>query len=178
LAQTLLFVLRGVERLCAMQVRRATELDAWAIARVHESAIRAVTAYSAEQIDSWAAHIAPEAYLPYMAVRDFFVAVDEGVVVGFAELHRDGAEVGAVYVDPSWQRKGVGRLLMQAIDFVAREAGIHELKVIASSNAIPFYTASGFTTREESTYRTRGGVAIPCAVMLKPLAPGTRAVKR
>jgi putative acetyltransferase len=154
-----------------MNVRRATEHDCYAISRIHAAAIRAVgSPYTPEQIDSWSANITPEAYLPYMATRDFLVAIDDGSVIGFAEFHREAGEVGAVYVHPARQRRGAGHLLMSEIERIAGEAGIPKLKVIASLNAVPFYAACGFVLLEESTYRTRGGVEMACAIMGKSLA--------
>lgn len=155
-----------------MIVRRATHADIYAIARIHQSAIRSSAAfYTPEQIDSWAANIVPEAYLPYIAVSDFFVAFEhESGVIGFASLDRDTAEVASVYVDPAHMRRGAGRRLIAAVEDAARDAEILRLQVTASLNAMLFYRAVGFALVEHATSRTRGGVEMPCARMSKDLA--------
>ncbi|HEV2718948.1 MAG TPA: hypothetical protein VG323_02930 [Thermoanaerobaculia bacterium] len=45
-------------------IRRATDADREAIARLHEASIRALgpRAYTAEEVDSWAANIHPQQY--------------------------------------------------------------------------------------------------------------------
>src|SRR5512142_1110580 len=117
-----------------MIVRRATHADIYAIARVHEAAIRSTSAfYTDVQIDSWAANIVAEAYIPYIAATDFFVAIaDESGVIGFASLDRNAHEVASMYVDPPYVRRGAGRRLMQALEDAAREADITRLEVTAS----------------------------------------------
>lgn len=155
-----------------MIVRRASHTDIYAIARVHDAAIRSTEAwYTARQIDSWAANIVPEAYLPYIATSDFFVAVDdESGIVGFASLDRKTGEVASMYVGPPFVRRGAGRRLMAAIEDAAREATITRLEVTAAINALPFYRAVGFSLIEHSTSRTREGVEMPCGRMAKKLA--------
>lgn len=155
-----------------MIVRRATYADIYAIARVHEAAIRSTVAwYTARQIDSWAANIVPEAYLPYIAASEFFVAVDdEQGVIGFASVDRNNCEVASMYVDPPHVRRGVGRRLMTTIEESAREANITRLEVTAAINALPFYRAVGFSLIEHGTSRTREGVEMPCGRMAKELA--------
>lgn len=155
-----------------MIVRRATYADIYSIARIHESAIRSTDAYYTDkQIESWAANIVPEAYLPYIAASDFFVVVEEETgVLGFASLDQRSAEVGAVYVDPAHTRRGAGRRLMNAIEEAARRANLTRLEVTASLNALPFYRAVGFSLIEHATSRTREGVEMPCGRMAKDLA--------
>ena len=155
-----------------MIVRLATHSDIYTIARIHQRAIRSTTSfYSVAQIESWAAHIVPEAYLPYIAATDFFVIVDgENGVIGFASLDRHHAEVASIYVDPAHVRRGAGRRLIDAIEASARQADIIRLHVTASLYAMPFYHAVGFDLVEHATSRTRGGVEMPCARMVKNLA--------
>lgn len=45
-------------------------------------------------------------------------------------------------VHPDWQRKGIGRLLMEAM--LARYRGFHQLMLTADGDAVPFYEAMGF----------------------------------
>ncbi len=156
-----------------MIVRHATHSDIYAIARIHQSAIRSTTAfYTLAQIDSWAAHIVPEAYLPYIAASDFFVVVDgQNGVIGFASLDRHHAEVASVYVDPAHVLRGAGRRLIEEIEASARAADIIRLHVTASLYAMPFYRAVGFDLVEHATSHTRGGIEMPCARMVKNLVP-------
>src|SRR5207237_3663220 len=63
-------------------IRRATDDDRVAIARLHEAAIRALgsACYTAEEVDSWDAGVAPERYFIEQAM---YVATIDDEVVAF-----------------------------------------------------------------------------------------------
>ena len=147
-------------------IRRATDDDRVAIARLHEASIRALglACYTAEEVNSWAAGVAPERYIIEQAM---YVATIDGDVIAFG--HYDHGEIMAVYVDPSHLRRGVGRLMMAKLEEVARAAGATHLHLNAALNSVDFYAACGYARTMETVYRTRGGIAIKCALMEKDL---------
>lgn len=147
-------------------IRRATDDDRIAIARLHEASIRALgpASYTAEEVDSWAAGVAPS---NYPLEQQLYVAVDDDEVVAFGQYHR--GEIAAVYVDPNYVRRGVGRLLMEKLEDVARADGATHLFLHAALNSMRFYAACGYARTMETTYRTRGGIVIKCALMEKEL---------
>jgi putative acetyltransferase len=70
----------------------------------------------------------------------FWVAADEeDKAVGF--LHLDGEKVEALFVDPAWHRKWLGRALM---DHAARLSPKPELDAIEHSSAAEFYRSLSF----------------------------------
>jgi GNAT superfamily N-acetyltransferase len=147
-------------------IRRATDADRVAIARLHEASIRALgpSHYSPEEVSGWAAHIRPE---NYPLDQNFFVATVDGEVVGFGQYH--GEEIEAVYVHPDYVGRGIGRMLLEKLESLARVAGAPHLFLHASFNAEAFYERCGFRRTMETTYRTRGGVVMRCALMEKEL---------
>jgi putative acetyltransferase len=91
----------------------------------------------------------PNLYLPN---AETWVYEADGRVVGFIALI--GNEVGAIFVHPSHQRKGAGRVLMDK----ARELrGELEVQVFVE-NAIgrAFYARYGFVTIEEKVHEQTG----------------------
>jgi GNAT superfamily N-acetyltransferase len=84
-----------------------------------------------------------------------------GSTYGLLDRDRIGAgRVGGMWVDPAWRRRGVGRLLLQAVFGWARERGLSRLALWAparSPAAIALYSRAGF--RETGVRR--------------PLAPGS-----
>jgi putative acetyltransferase len=147
-------------------LRRATDADRAAIARLHEASIRAFgpRAYTAEEVDSWAAGVHPQ---NYDLSQQVYVAVDDGEVIAFGQ-YADG-EILAVYVDPAHVRRGAGRMLMAILEEVARADGATHLHLNAALNSAGFYAACGYATTKETTYATRGGLTIKCALMEKDL---------
>ena len=71
--------------------------------------------------------------------------VDEqnGVIRGFAELDNEG-HVGAVYVHPGYQRKGVASALLDQLEEEAIARGATCLSTEASITAQPFFAKHGF----------------------------------
>lgn len=83
-----------------------------------------------------------------------FVAVAEGIVVGFVHiwavstlLTDDIAEIGGLVVDQRWRGKGIGRELMNAAEAWARQMGCYFVQVrwnIQRRGAHAFYGGLGY----------------------------------
>ena len=74
---------------------------------------------------------------------EHWVAVDQEIV-GFAALEVDKAnpahaEVIAFFIDPAWQRRGIGAALWRQLHQRAVQLGIGSLYLHADPNAVPFY---------------------------------------
>jgi GNAT superfamily N-acetyltransferase len=57
---------------------------------------------------------------------------------------KDAARLRAFYVHPAWSRRGIGRLITQACETAAREAGFTRLELIATLPGQPLYEANGY----------------------------------
>jgi len=93
-----------------------------------------------------------------IAAGSVFVAERNGAIAGFAALlprADGGAELDALFVDPTMRRCGIGRLLVEHCCEVARLKGSVFLHVIGNPHAQDFYTACGF--RLTGTAETRFG---------------------
>jgi N-acetylglutamate synthase-like GNAT family acetyltransferase len=146
-------------------IRRAADADRVAIARLHEASIRArgPAAYTAEEVDSWAAGVSPGRYP--INEQQIYVATVDAAVVAFGHYRR--GEIMAVYVHPDHIGHGVGRTMMAKLEEVAREDGATHLFLNAALNSVGFYAACGYAQTTETLYMTRGGRMIKCAVMEK-----------
>ena len=127
-------------------VRLAQPTDAEGISQVILAALRSSNAqdYPADVIARVAINFTPEAVLALLARRVVLVAVQDEVIVATAALEAN--VVRSVFVNPSLQGQGIGRLLMIEIELRAREAGVTVLSVPSSLTAEPFYTKLGFHT--------------------------------
>ncbi|MDX6614814.1 MAG: hypothetical protein QOD75_4000 [Blastocatellia bacterium] len=154
-----------------LTIRRSMVEDCPSIGSVHSAAVAGIRTalYTAEELQSWALPKNPESYEESIRIKEFFVAEDDGVMVGFAVLNQEIAEVEAVYVSPEAGRRGIGLKLLQKLETRARVLGLSELHLYASLNAVPFYTKAGYVAQEESKYRLSTGIEISCVPMLKSI---------
>lgn len=88
--------------------------------------------------------------VPVHDIRDGNVRVATGSlrVLGFASLtpgRSDGAaELDALFVDPAFMRRGIGRALLDDALALARARGCQRIEVTANPRALEFYVKMGF----------------------------------
>ena len=154
-----------------LTIRRARQEDKEAIWRVHGEAIRGTCAspYSREVIEIWAGRLRPEKYAEAIDKNDFFVAEEDGRVVGFGELGPEAGAVQGLYVSPDVKGRGVGWRLLCALEERARAHGLKSLRLTSSLNAVAFYERAGFRAVEELTETIGPGVERASVRMFKEL---------
>jgi len=81
----------------------------------------------------------------------------------------DAARIRAMYTDPDFARRGVGRLVISLCEDAARAAGFARAELMATLAGEPLYRTCGYTAIEPVTAET-DGVAVPLIRMEKPLA--------
>jgi len=152
-----------------INIRSARQDDCQSIMSVHIDAVRGIRTalYTTEEIQAWAAPKKPESYEESIRSKEFFVADEDGEIVGFGILNQSTSEVEAVYVSPKSGRRGIGLSLLRKLEEQARALGLEALRLNASLNAVPFYKRAGYVGKEESRYRLSNGVEIACVPMVK-----------
>lgn len=155
-----------------LNIRRARQEDKEDIWRVHGSAVRGTCAghYPREVIEIWAGRLRPEKYAEAIDKYDFFVAEEDGRVVGFGELGPEAGEIQGLYVSPDVKGRGVGRELMRTLEERARAHGLKSLSLTSSLNAVPFYERAGFRAVGELKEAIAPGVERASVRMFKELA--------
>lgn len=76
------------------------------------------------------------------------------------------ARVRAMYTNPAFARRGVGRLILQLCEDAAQAEGFTRLELMATLSGQPLYTAFGFEPIE-AIEDSRGGAAVPLVRMGK-----------
>jgi len=61
---------------------------------------------------------------------------------------RDAARIRAMYTDPHFVRRGMGRIILNACEAAARAEGFDRLELVATLAGEPLYLAAGFTPGE------------------------------
>lgn len=152
-----------------MQVRPATAADRPAV-----WALNAIPNIGATGDDDWPLDLAPvdsppPAFPDLATIPGSFadaggafllVTDDDGRIVGMGGFRPTGpgrAEVLRVRVHPARRRRGVGTLLMRALEAAAAEAGRRELHLDTATNqpeAVAFYEALGYERTATETHPT------------------------
>ncbi len=139
-------------------VRIYRPADGPALLELFRDTIRRVNArdYGPEQIAAWASdEIDPAQWVARFDGRFVPVAECDGRIAGFADLEADG-HLDRFYVSADHQRRGVGRMLLDAVLAEARRAELHRIFTEASITARPFFEHHGFVVLAEQTVALRG----------------------
>ena len=155
------------------RIRRAVPADAAAIWAIHTRAIRETASwhYEPDTIAAWSGRVTPASYAESIETLVLVVAEDDDArLAGFAELDPSAGIVRACYVDPDYERQGVGRALMRAVEDEARARGRSALLLDASLNAIAFYESLGWKVETRARHDLGRGAGLDCAVMRKTIA--------
>jgi GNAT superfamily N-acetyltransferase len=178
-------------------VRIARESDAPVLQRLIDASVRGLQAgdYSAEQIEAALERVfGVDSQL--IADGTYFAAeTKQGEIVGCGGWSKrktlyggdvwraredsllnpaiDAAKIRAFFVHPTWVRRGIGTLILEACEKAATEAGFTRFEMGATLTGVPLYGARGYKAIENLTVPLGGGLALPIVRMEKCLAGAT-----
>ena len=114
------------------------------------------------------------AYLSLHVAELCLVAGDGGTALGWAALGPVSsrcvyAGVGevSVYVDPSHQRRGIGRALLRRCELEAARAGFARFELMATLPGLRLYAQCGYIAGDPTQHPLGGGIAITFVPMTK-----------
>jgi GNAT superfamily N-acetyltransferase len=81
----------------------------------------------------------------------------------------EAARVRAMYTDPAFARRGVGRQILELCEAAARAEGFTRTELGATMGGEPLYRACGYEEIERMDVPTPGGVTVPITRMGKVL---------
>ncbi len=171
-------------------LRKATHNDIDAIARVMRASLEqlAVGVYDAQQIASSIAFVAkPDTQL--IDDGTYYVIEIDGVIVACGGWSRRGklysgsgdndaraldpstepARVRAMFVDPSYARRGLGRAILDACEREAASEGFRRVELMAMRSGERMYLACGYEPLENVPVVLEDGVVIDCTRMQRPI---------
>jgi putative acetyltransferase len=154
-----------------VKIRPARPEDSEAMYAVYTTSVRTLAKdhHTPAQIEVWVGGLTPQTFARSVDGQLLLVAEEiDGHIVGYAHLDVPRGGVEAIYVHPDYARKRIGSQLLEAMEEVARQAGITELNLDASPNAVPFYAQAGFRAEQWITPRMNG-VELSCLSMRKTL---------
>jgi len=80
----------------------------------------------------------------------------------------DAARVRAMYTNPAYARRGVGRLVLELCEAAAASEGFTRLELVGTLSGEPLYAAYGFEPLERLD-ASLTDVPVPCVRMAKPI---------
>lgn len=81
----------------------------------------------------------------------------------------DAARIRAMYTDPDFARRGVGRLVIRLCEEAAMRAGFRNATMMATMAGVPLYEACGYIAVEPVLSAPVDGVRVPLVRMEKRL---------
>ncbi|MBN3876140.1 MULTISPECIES: GNAT family N-acetyltransferase [unclassified Nostoc] len=119
---------------------------------IHEVNIRD---YTEEQVAAWApANMDIEVWIKSLGSKFTYVA-EEDKIIGFGELEANG-HIDRFYCHKDFQRKGVGKKILEQIELKAKSLGVEKLFTEASITAKPFFESQGFIVIKKQEVERRG----------------------
>lgn len=159
-----------------IEMRSAVEKDAEAIHEVHVASIREICAthYTAGQVRSWLDTLSPDRCRSAMRSETMIVADDGTGIVAFGSLAEKEGEIRAVYVHPDHVGSGIGMRVLRRLEDIAASAGLENLSLRSSLNAVGFYRRAGYGHATAESHPNAACADVPCIGMRKRL-PGSGA---
>jgi GNAT superfamily N-acetyltransferase len=80
---------------------------------------------------------------------------------------RDAAKIRAFFVHPTWARRGIGSMILEACEKAAIRAGFTRLEMGATLSGVAFYLSKGYVTVENQAVPLGNGESLPLVKMTK-----------
>jgi GNAT superfamily N-acetyltransferase len=85
----------------------------------------------------------------------------------------DAAKIRAFFIHPSWVRRGIGGLILEACESAALQAGFTRLEMGATLSGVAFYQAKGYAALENLEVPLANGESLPIVRMAKKVVVQT-----
>ena len=150
-----------------MIIRRLKEEDAKAVSELIITTIRIsnVRDYPAEQMEELVKTQTPEHVLQRASWTHFYVAEEADRIVGCGAIgpywgKEDESSLFTIFVHPDYQGKGIGRMIVGALEQDEFALRARRIEIPASITGLPFYRKMGYSFKdgkaeidEEQLYR-------------------------
>ncbi len=141
-----------------IEIRDYQDSDCDALADIFTRAVRQIARrdYSPAQILAWAPETCDmEKFAARRHARPTFVAEYKGQVAGFTDLDAEG-HIDMFYVNPDFQRRGVGSAMLRFVTVRAQNERVKRLHGEVSITARPVFERHGFKVLAYQTVETNG----------------------
>ncbi|HEU4888367.1 MAG TPA: GNAT family N-acetyltransferase [Thermoanaerobaculia bacterium] len=84
---------------------------------------------------------------------------------GWLNPETDAARIRAMFVDPAFARRGLGRRILEAAEADAARAGFRTFELMATLPGVPLYRACGYEEIERTEIELPDGARLECIRM-------------
>lgn len=153
-----------------LTIRKANRHDVCDAWDIRKTSVHAACAeyYSEATLSEWVDGTPTDKWASVVE-NDFYVAIDEELVVGTGMLTVGNGQIDAIFVRPSHMGLGIGRKMLQFFETLAGVHGVAAMRLDATLNAAAFYRRCGWAGDSISTYRSSRGLELACVPMTKHL---------
>jgi GNAT superfamily N-acetyltransferase len=120
--------------------------------------------YSPEIINAWQEYNSPSNLENEADNTEFIVFEEAGRIQGVGAI--EGAHIKKVYVLSVYRGKGVGRLLMENLEQIAKSNGFEGFELYSTMNALGFYKRLGYQETGPITIE-KDGISVTFTRMTK-----------
>lgn len=128
-----------------MNIRNFKESDADEVSKMLTEQAPSVFSkyYPKEAVDLFVRNSRPEELIKSSKEKEIFVAVDDDQIIGTGRL--EGDTISTIFVDISYQGKGVGKAIMDYLEKRVRQKGATKVHLAdVAINAVGFYEKLGY----------------------------------
>jgi GNAT superfamily N-acetyltransferase len=101
----------------------------------------------------------------------FSGTTEQAGVEGRLDPAVDAAKIRAMFVDPAYARRGLGRAILEAAEADAARSGFRSSELMATLPGVPLYSACGYEEIERSVIELPDGARLLCIRMSRSLEP-------
>ena len=157
-------------------VRRARIADAEQMIQVHYDAVHSISneIYSQALLDSWSPlpSLSRHEWMRNVIESDsrtVFIAELQDVICGFSICLTSKGLIYALYVDPKFAGRGIGKVALEHTENHLTQAGVSYSTLNSSLNAVKFYELMDYKIVSPSTQTLADGSEMDCYEMQKVL---------
>jgi GNAT superfamily N-acetyltransferase len=161
-------------------LRLAVVSDVDAIIRVRYLAVHNqfnLNFYTQDALNDWASSLYDEHranLIRYLIEQNKLLIIvvetnDDHNLMGYGSIGLSVKLIGSLYVNPIYQHKGIGSMIIKRLEELAWDNGIHRLYLDASLNAELFYSRNGYLAIERVIRRFHNGMEREVVKMIKDL---------
>jgi GNAT superfamily N-acetyltransferase len=154
-----------------LRVRKAMAGDCVGMWRIRTRAIRSIseTHYPKASIEMWASVSMADDFADAFHQIEAVVCEHEGEIVGWGFADLAVSQIEAVFVDPTYFGRGVGRMIVEEFESHGSDSDLKSFELTSTLNAEPFYTKLGYQKLGETVFEHPAGFTLAAVRMGKAL---------